>query len=126
MATLNTPQLKIVSAQPGFSTITVWYLINFDDKDRAVNQQYDERIDIIGVDEPAPNSHIGLLHWPVRPDMVGFLKIPLGRVHEWTVPNWSLDEDKGSALDQIRADVTLVPLAPSVGPVKSNVVEMQA
>lgn len=44
------PHLDIVSAQLGFSKITVTYSIIFDNNDRAVNQPYGDRIEMWGDD----------------------------------------------------------------------------
>jgi hypothetical protein len=61
------------------------YLINFDDNDSAVNQPYDDRVNITGVDtnngdpvSEGADDQLGMVHWTVRPDMVGFLKVPWG------------------------------------------------
>jgi hypothetical protein len=136
MATLMAaPHLDIVSAQPGFSKITVSYSIIFDNNDRAVNQPYNDHVEIWGDDtnvgDPASaggDDKLGSLNFgTVRPSMTVPLT-PLTRMHTWTVPTSSLDEDKAPPTpnsDEVRAIVTLTPLAPKVvGPVESNLIQM--
>jgi hypothetical protein len=136
MATITTPQLEILQAQPGFSKIQVVYLVTFDNKDLAVNQPYNDRVHLIGDDtnigDPAAAGGDDKIPPPmsfgtIRPDMAPFPGTLLPRVHEWTVPTSSLDEDQAPIPnpDEVRAVVTLTPLAPKVvGPVESNVVKM--
>jgi hypothetical protein len=45
------PVLSIKSAQPGFSTIRVTYVVAFDNNDRAVNQPYDDQLRMWQVDK---------------------------------------------------------------------------
>jgi hypothetical protein len=94
---IGPPHLDIRSAKPGSSTIQVTHQVAFDDKDRAVNQPYDDQIRMIQVDKgvgdpvsEGADDQFGFLHSTIRPDMAPFPGLPLVRVHEWTNSAWTV------------------------------------
>ena len=138
MASMTTPQLTIVgSPTPGFSTLTVTYIVTFDAFDIASGQPYREVLEIIGDDtgvgDPAaagtddilrPSANVGTIN--VGP---GQIPPPVQvRSHTVTLSNGKLNEDTGAIPnpDEIRAKVTLTPIPPAtVGPIESNLVALQ-
>ena len=136
MASLNAVVLDITgSSSVGKSDVTVSYMVQFDDFDRASDQPYHAHLDLKGLDksvgENGPDTLVlGYGLGDVRASMAPYPGIPIAQVHTITVPTGQLNEDPTSEAnqnpDEIRADVTLSPLpAQAVGPVHSNTVKLQ-
>jgi hypothetical protein len=133
MATMTTPQLTIVGSQvPGFSTLTVKYTVTFSAFDQASGQPYRESIDVIGDDtavgDPATAGADDALYTIVNVVVVSPPAAVQARTHTITLSNSTLNEDTGAIPnpDEIRARVTLTPIAPTaIGPIESNLVALQ-
>jgi hypothetical protein len=136
MASLSALTLEINgSTTVGKSDVTVSYLVQFDDFDRASDQPYHAHLDLMGLDKSVgePGSDRVLLGTglgDVRASMAPYPGLPVAQVHTTTVSTGVLNEDPTTEAnknpDEIRADVTLSPLpAQAVGPVHSNIVKLQ-
>ena len=142
MATLSTPVLKITgSPTPGDSIVTVEYDVTFNKFDVAADQPYSESVKLIGDDTGTGDGagaggddalttlvpSIIFLPSIIRASDLVPPATTLHRTVTRTISNTVLDEDKPPVPnpDEIRAVVTLTPVAPvAVGPRESNQVAL--
>lgn len=132
MATIGPIKLTIKKKNANQFVVDVKYEILFDSYDQQSNQPYSEVCRLVGDD-----TIIGDPPAAGTDDTLGFLtplffrstqadgKAKLAR--HWTKPfrKAELDEDRGPIPnpDEIKAVVTLTPIAPSVATAESNVVK---
>ncbi len=134
MATIGPIKLKI-NVSGAEATVDVTYDLTFDAKDKESKQAYKEMCRLIGDD-----TGVGDPPAAGGDDTLGFLTPPFfadttapksGKVsRHWTkkIRKGDLDEDRGafSDSDELRATVTLTPVAPAKGDPKhreSNLVK---
>jgi len=132
MATMTSPLLSIhPSATVGRSDITVTYTVAFDAFDVASNQPYHAHIDLKGDDTNTNDGSTAgpddQLYFYGAGDIASNGLGVLPQSKTFSVPTTALNEDTGSTPnpDELRAVVTLTPLAPKVvGPIESNLVQL--
>ncbi len=128
MATIGKPVLTVTgSTTVGSSDVKASYTVTFDDFDRASDQPYKEAVKLFGVDAGEAGAGAddllgtifpaGIIVFgsdTVRASQVVAPATALTRTHTATFKNSVLDEDKPPIAnpDELRAEVTLTPVAP--------------
>ncbi len=129
MAIIGKPVLTITgSTTVGNSSVTASYAVTFDAFDKASDQPYKEAVKLFGVDTGEagagsddllgtvfPSGIIIFGSDVIRASQVVAPATTLTRTHTATFKNTVLDEDKPpiSNPDELRAEVTLTPVAPA-------------
>jgi hypothetical protein len=133
MAIMSVPVLTITSGDaPDRSNINVKYVVTFDHYDVASDQPYHAHIDLAGDDTGTGDGSTAggddqLYLYGAGDIWASQGTNPRVFSNNFSVPTSALNEDSGSIPnpDEIRAVVTLTPLAPKVvGPVESPIVAL--
>jgi hypothetical protein len=126
VATIGPVDLKI-KLKGEEAAVEVGYEIAFDSFDQHSNQAYVEVCRLIGDDTatgdlPGPDTTIGFLTPLFVTNTAAEGKPALKRDWKKTFRKSDLDEDRGPNVDELRAQVTLTPVAPAAAKAESNLV----
>jgi hypothetical protein len=109
------------------AAVEVTYEVAFDSYDQHSNQAYVEVCRLIGDDTatgdpPGPDQTLGFLTPLFVTDTAADGKPSRRRDWKKTFRKTDLDEDRGPNADELRAQVTLTPVAPAAAKAESNLV----